>query len=96
MEGLPASIRGTIPQRIGKRFMLCQRKKEGNNSARHRMLLPSISSAARPLKILVSPEEIQISLKRTRLLSATRADLTAGRVAFFAAVIFSGYFPPHP
>lgn len=48
--------------------MPSQRKQEGNNSARHRMLLPSITSAVRPLKIFVPLEEIQVSLKGTRLL----------------------------
>lgn len=95
-EGLPASMRRTIPQAIGKRSMLWQSKQEGNNSARHRLLLPSITTAVRHLEILVPPEEIQVSLNGARLLSTTRAVLAAGRIASFAVIIFSGYFSPHP
>lgn len=73
-----------------------QSKQEGNNSARHRSLLPSITTAARHLEISVVPEEIQVSLNGARLLSAARADLAADKIASFAAIIFSGYFPPHP
>lgn len=84
------------PQGIGKRFMPWQSKQEGNNSARHRSVLPSITAAARHLDISVPPEEIHVSLNAARLLSTIRAVLAAGRIASFATVIFSGYFPPHP
>lgn len=76
--------------------MLWQSKQEGNNSSMHISLLPSIITAVRHLEILVPPEEIQVSLNGARLPSATRAILAAGRIASFAAIIFSGYFPPHP
>jgi len=45
---------------------------------------------------MVPSEEIQVSQNGARLLSTTRAVLAAGRIASFAAIIFSGYFPPHP
>lgn len=73
-----------------------QSVQEGNNSARHRLVLPSLTTAARHLEIFIAPEEIQVSLNGARLLSTTRAVLAAGRIASFSTIIFSGYFPPYP
>lgn len=73
-----------------------QSNQERNNSASHRSLLPCVITAAGHLKISVPSEEIQVSPIGVRLFSAASTVLAAGGIASLAAIIFSGYFPPHP